>query len=130
MIKVKANTLFRLPNGDSILGHGFIRIPHLKAFSDGLMNGFTDTLFPLFIVKPFSLVLPFFELLLGIFILLGLKMKTTSIASVVLICILIFGSSFQQNWSAIAIQLFYGMYFAGLYLFSEFNRPVLSMQKT
>lgn len=114
-------TLARLPIALSFLGHGLVRLPKLSQFSQGMVNGFEETMLPLFIVKPFSLVLPFVELLLGITLLMGLKMKISSITGVILICILIFGSAFQENWSAISIQMFYGIYLAGLYYFSDYN---------
>ncbi|GAA4798035.1 hypothetical protein GCM10023231_28350 [Olivibacter ginsenosidimutans] len=120
--EIVAYTLARLPIGISFLGHGLIRIPKLQQFSEGMMKGFAETSFPLEIVKPFSLVLPFVELLLGIVLIIGFKMKAVTYIGVLLMCILIFGTSFQENWSAVSIQMFYGIYLVGLYRYSDYNR--------
>lgn len=121
-----AYTLARLPIGLSFLGHGLVRLPKLNQFVNGMQKGFEATYLPTEIVKPFAFVLPFLELLLGLAILIGFKMKNTTILGVVLVCILIFGSSFQENWSAIAIQMFYGIYLVALYLFSNYNKPLIA----
>jgi len=127
MIRTKtiAYSLARLPIGMSFWGHGIIRLPKLNAFSEGMTNSFQDTLLPVMLVKPFSLVLPFIELLLGLALIIGFKARITSLIGVLLVTVLIFGSYFQENWSAIAIQMFYGAYLTVLYLFSEYNRPLL-----
>ena len=121
-----AYTLARLPIGLSFLGHGLVRLPKLNQFVNGMQKGFEATYLPTEIVKPFAFVLPFLELLLGLAILIGFKIKNTTILGVVLVCLLIFGSSFQENWSAIAIQMFYGIYLVALYLFSNYNKPLIA----
>ncbi|EAQ50723.1 hypothetical protein MED217_14310 [Leeuwenhoekiella blandensis MED217] len=124
--KHAAYTLARLPIGFSFLGHGFIRIPKLSAFAQGMTNSFAETYLPVELVKPFALILPFVELLLGIALIIGFKAKETAAVGILLICVLIFGCSFQENWSAIGIQLFYGLYLAILFLFSEYNQGLFS----
>ena len=124
--KHAAYTLARLPIGFSFLGHGFIRIPKLSAFAQGMTSSFAETYLPVELVKPFALILPFVELLLGVALIIGFKAKETAAVGISLICILIFGCSFQENWSAIGIQLFYGLYLAILFLFSEYNKGLLS----
>lgn len=119
-----AYLLARVPMAISFLGHGLVRIPKLNQFSDGMVAGFEDTLLPTVIVQLFSMLLPFVELLLGLALLVGFRMKITSIVGVVLISILIFGSSFQENWSAIATQLFYAVYLTGLFFFADYNKPI------
>lgn len=121
-----AYTLARLPIGLSFLGHGLVRLPKLNQFVNGMQKGFEVTYLPTEIVKPFAFALPFLELLLGLAILIGFKMKNTTILGVVMVCILIFGSSFQENWSVIAIQMFYGIYLVALYLFSNYNKPLIA----
>ncbi|WP_281764922.1 DoxX family membrane protein [Neptunitalea lumnitzerae] len=123
---VTAYTLARLPIGFSFLGHGFIRIPKLQQFTEGMTKGFSETAFPLAIVQPFAYLLPFLELLLGIALIVGFKMKASATIGVMLICILIFGMSFQENWNAIYIEMVYGLYFAILYLFADYNKGLFS----
>ncbi|SFU43053.1 thiosulfate dehydrogenase [quinone] large subunit [Pustulibacterium marinum] len=127
--KVTAYTLARLPIGFSFLGHGFIRIPKLQQFREGMMKGFSETAFPLAIVQPFAYLLPFLELLLGITLIIGFKMKASAAVGVLLICTLIFGMSFQENWNAIFIEMMYGAYLAALYLFADYNTLLFTKKK-
>lgn len=120
--------LAKLPIGFSFLGHGIARIPKLQKFSEGLSAAFNETILPYALVKPFAVILPCIELLLGILLLTGYQIKATTVAGVVLICILITGSSLQENWSAIAIQMFYGIYLAGLYFFSGYNKSLFNIK--
>ncbi|WP_053970362.1 DoxX family membrane protein [Mangrovimonas sp. ST2L15] len=127
--KVTAYTLARLPIGFSFLGHGFIRIPKLQQFTEGMMKGFSETAFPLVIVQPFAYLLPFLELLLGITLIIGFKMKVSAAVGVLLICMLLFGMSFQENWNAIFIEMMYGAYLAVLYLFADYNTLLFTKKK-
>ncbi|AYN66360.1 DoxX family membrane protein [Euzebyella marina] len=120
-----AYTLARLPIAVSFIGHGIVRIPKINQFSEGMVQGFSETVLPLYIVEPFSIVLPFIEFLLGLTLLLGLRIKLISMAGTILICILIFGSSLQGNWSAVGTQMFYGLYLTGLFLFADYNNSFL-----
>ncbi len=124
--KVTAYTLARLPIGISLLGHGFIRIPKLQQFTEGMLQSFSATTFPVFVVKPFAMVLPFLEFLLGVALIIGFQMKTTATVGVILMCVFIFGMSFQENWNAIYIEMVYGLYFAVLYLFADYNKGLFS----
>ncbi|PHN02479.1 DoxX family membrane protein [Flavilitoribacter nigricans] len=119
--KTSAYALARLPMGFSFFGHGLVRIPKLATFAQGMADSFQGTLLPEGFVLAFAYILPIIELILGIMLLLGIAMRQSAVAGVFLICILIFGSSLQENWSAVATQLFYGLYFAILYLFAEHN---------
>lgn len=118
--------LARLPIGFSFLGHGLARIPKISVFSESMAGAFSDTLLPYPLVQGFAYILPFMELALGVFLLTGLSMRKTATAGVCLICILIFGSSLQENWSAVAIQMFYGLYLAILFAFEEHNENLIS----
>ena len=126
-----AYLLARLPIGFSFLGHGFIRIPKLSSFAGGMAESFSSSILPNGFVLGFAYILPFVELLLGILLISGIAMRKTTIAGTCLICILIFGSSIQENWSAISIQMFYGLYLSILYLFAEHNGySITNNQKT
>jgi thiosulfate dehydrogenase [quinone] large subunit len=116
-----AYALARLPIGFSFFGHGLVRIPKLSTFAEGMAESFTETLLPYGFVLAFAYVLPWVELLLGIGLLLGFAMRKFPFAGVMLICILIFGSSLQESWSSVATQMFYGLYLSLLYLFADYN---------
>ncbi|MBD8487167.1 DoxX family membrane protein [Echinicola sp. CAU 1574] len=124
-----AFTLARLPIGFSFLGHGIVRLPKLTAFAEGMAQAFDMTWLPDFLVRAFASVLPFVELLLGLTILLGLWVRFTSAFGVLLVCLLIFGSSLLENWDGVSIQLFYGLYLTGLYLFHDYNSNIFSINK-
>ncbi|UII25084.1 DoxX family protein [Fulvivirga maritima] len=123
-----AYALARLPIGFSFFGHGMVRIPKLNSFADGMAQSFEETMLGHDFVFSFATVLPIIELLLGMALLAGLKMKITSTVGVFLVCKLIFGSSLQENWSAVAIQIFYGLYLAILHLFADSNGYAIGMK--
>ena len=127
--RTSAYALARLPIGLSLFGHGLVRLFKLEAFAGGMADSFSDTLLPYGLVWAFALVLPFVELLLGLLLLLGIAMRVTSAATVGLILVLIFGSCLQENWSAVATQMFYGLYAAVLHLFAEENGYALGTTK-
>lgn len=124
-IEKTAYLLARLPIAFSFIGHGMVRIPKIGFFAEGMAESFSESILPYAFVLGFGYILPFVELILGILLALGLIMHKSSLAGVILICILIFGSSLQENWSGVAIQMFYGLYFSLLYLFAEYNQPLL-----
>ncbi len=113
--------LGRLPMGLSFFGHGLIRITKLNIFSDGMVKQFEKSPLPVGLVSAFGHVLPFFEFITGILLLVGLFTRFSIILGSVIILALIFGSSMIEQWNAIFIQLFYGLYLAILYLFSDYN---------
>lgn len=113
----------RLPIGMSILGHGLVRLPKLTEFSEGMAAGFKETWLPQAVVQQFAYFLPYLELNIGILLLLGLFTRVVSAAGALLMVALIFGSSLQENWNGVAIQMFYGLYFSLLIAFErKYNR--------
>lgn len=120
-IKSQAYLLARLPIGMSFLGHGLVRIPKISAFAEEMANNFADTLLPHILVLTFGYIHPFVELILGILLLGGIAMRKSSAFGVILMCILIFGSSLIESWSSVSIQMFYGLYFVGLFLWADLN---------
>ena len=116
-----AYLLARLPIALSMLGHGLIRLPKLDRFSLGMVTEFGRSFLPLWVVQPFSYALPFLELVTGALLLLGLFTRFAIFLGALLMLILIFGSTLIEEWDNVAIQMFYGLYFAGLLLFVEHN---------
>lgn len=113
--------LARLPIGMSLLGHGIERLPKLAAFSNGMVNGFGKSYIPDVLVLPFSLALPFVELLLGILLLLGLFTRFATVSSVIVMLVLILGSTSLGQWENVFIQLVYSAYLVLLYYFLPYN---------
>ncbi|MFD3001555.1 DoxX family protein [Pontibacter toksunensis] len=111
--------LARLPIALSMFGHGLVRLPKLNEFSNSMVGQFESTWLPTALVSPFSYVLPFLEFTVGVLLILGLFTRTALVVGALLMLALIFGSSLLENWSSIATQMFYGVYFAGLLFFED-----------
>jgi len=97
--------LARIAVGISLFGHGLVRIPILSSFSGWMIGQFEKSILPHELVTAFSYVLPFAELLIGLFILVGLFSRQSLIAGALLMIILVFGSTTIQQWDAIPSQL-------------------------
>jgi thiosulfate dehydrogenase [quinone] large subunit len=113
--------LARLPIGMSFLGHGLERLPILAKFSNGMVTSFDKSFIPGMLVLPFSLGLPFVELLLGILLLLGLFTRFATVLGVITMLALIFGSTSLGQWDGVFIQLMYSAYLVLLYYFLPYN---------
>jgi thiosulfate dehydrogenase [quinone] large subunit len=114
--------LARLPIGMSFFGHGFIRLTKLSGFSQGMVIQFSKSFLPGQFVLAFSYILPFFELIIGLLLLLGLFTRFSIVLGMVVILALIAGSSIIEQWNAVFIQMFYGAYLAVLFYFTRYNR--------
>ncbi len=113
--------ILRLAIGLSAFGHGLVRLPKLNKFSSWMVAGFEKTMLPRALVLPFSYILPIAEFAVGLLLLLGLFTKPAVIAGVTIMCILIFGTTMQENWEAIPTQLIHVAFFAVLYQFLSSN---------
>ncbi|GAB3811589.1 hypothetical protein GCM10028895_01860 [Pontibacter rugosus] len=106
-----------------MVGHAVVRLPKLEAFSQSMAANFKDTWLPTILVEPFAYFLPYLELNIGLLLLFGLFTRVATLAGVLLMVVLIFGSSLLENWNGVAIQTFYGGYFALLLTFEhKYNR--------
>lgn len=113
--------LLRLGIGISMFGHGLVRVPKLVAFSEWMVGSMAKSMLPAMLVRPFGLVLPFIELGIGIFLLLGLFTEISLIAGGILMLMLLFGSALAENWEALPSQLIHLAYFAVLLQFVASN---------
>ncbi|WP_129714270.1 DoxX family protein [Pedobacter sp. SYP-B3415] len=95
----------RLAFGTSFFGHGLVRVPKLEAFSNGMLRQFEPSWLPELVVRPFSLALPWLELLSGALIIVGLLTRPALVLAGAVLVILIFGSSTIENWNAVSAQL-------------------------
>ncbi|MGB3181865.1 MAG: DoxX family membrane protein [Cyclobacteriaceae bacterium] len=120
--KFSAYLFARLAIGMSFLGHGIVRLPKVAEFAGGMVNNFQSTPLPDGMVRYFGVVLPYFELVLGALLILGLLTRIALYAGSVLMIVLIFGSCLVENWSGVGTQLFYSLYFTVLIGFYEYNR--------
>ena len=121
--------MVRLGIGISMLGHGLVRIPKLKAFSEGMINNFQDSLLPEFLLIPFSYALPFVEFLLGVLLIIGWQTKRAAIVGGFLMLALITGTSLIENWSALPSQMIHLLFFVVVYEFNKANAFALDTSK-
>ena len=120
-----AFVLARITIGINLLIHGVVRIPKLTKFVAHVTDGFKETYLPHFVVLPFAYALPFIELILGLLLVLGLKTRWASAAGSILIAILIFGTSLQEDWALVGSQMIYAIFFFILIKNLEHNRFAL-----
>lgn len=95
----------RLGLAASMLGHGIVRLPKLTKFAAGVVEGFSETLLPEVMVWPFAYAIPVVELVTGLLLLVGFKLKETAIVVSGLMIFLILGTCLQENWGALTSQL-------------------------
>jgi thiosulfate dehydrogenase [quinone] large subunit len=122
MVKPLPYLLLRLLVGMSLFGHGLVRLPKLQKFSGWMVKQFENSLLPKELVTPFSYILPFAELITGALLLAGLFTRQALIAGVIIMMILIFGSSTIEDWGAIPTQLLHGFLLALLLNYTEANQ--------
>ena len=121
MVKPLPYLLLRLLLGMSFFGHGLVRLPKLEKFSGWMVQSFEKSMLPSAIVTPFSYILPFAELITGILLLIGLFTRSALVAAVIIMLMLIFGSSMIEEWSAVPSQLIHGVIAVYLLNYIETN---------
>ena len=118
--KTLAIHLFRLSFGINFFFHGLVRMPNLEKFVTGMQNTFKDTLLPEVLVTPLAYIIPFAELIIGLFLLSNKFTRETIIATFILMNILVIGSSFAQKWDLVGLQATYiGFLFLLLYFTND-----------
>ncbi|MBK0378621.1 DoxX family protein [Mucilaginibacter segetis] len=121
----KENTAYllaRLPIAFSMFGHGLVRMPKLATFSEHVVSQFEKTMLPAALVVPYSYALSFFELAVGVLLILGLFTRFANILGVAVMVSLIFGSCLLEQWPNVFTQIVYGAYFALLYLYADYDK--------
>ena len=100
----------RLALGFSFFGHGLVRLPKLAGFSRGMVSNFHKSMLPDALVAGFSYILPFVEFLVGLLLLLGLFTRQALVIGLVLMMMLILGSTLIENWDALPTQLLHVLF--------------------
>ena len=121
MDKNWAYLLGRLAIGLSFFGHGLVRLPKLTGFSNWMMEQFSKSHLPDFLVLPFSYVLPFLEFISGLLILIGLFTRQGLLLAGAVSLALIFGTTMIENWEALPSQLIHVAFLAGLLVYLPLN---------
>lgn len=119
--KAFAYLILRAALGINMLMHGVVRIPILSDFVSGITQGFEGTWFPQALATIFAYFLPYAEALIGLLILVGAWTRWALLAGGLLMSVLIFGKTIQQDWATVGTQMIYVLcFFFGLF-FTEFN---------
>jgi thiosulfate dehydrogenase (quinone) large subunit len=102
--------LLRITLGIDIALHGVSRLLAGPAsFVATLTKQFASTPLPHFAVQGFGYTLPWLEATIGLLILFGALTRVGLVAGALLIAVLTFGSSLNQDWNIVGIQLTYAV---------------------
>lgn len=123
-----AYLLTRFTLGVNFLFHGLVRLPKLEKFVSHISSSFEGTLFPVEFAKIFAYAIPFIEVLLGLFILLGIATRKSLVATAIFMMCLIIGSCFAENWPLVSQQMIYALFIFFLIKYEESN--VWALTKT
>jgi thiosulfate dehydrogenase [quinone] large subunit len=116
-----AYLMLRFTLGLAILMHGIVRLPHFRAFADGMVKQFAETVLPAAVVRPFALSLVLAEVIIGLLLLLGLWTRWSLLLGAALISALVFGTALRSDWDTLAIQMLYALIYAALLAGREYN---------
>jgi len=123
--KQLAYFLARITLGINFFIHGLVRLPKMESFANGVVKGFENTLLPEIMVLPVAYAIPIVELVLGLFLILGLLTRKTLTVAAILIIFLIAGSAFKEDWGAVGTQMLYALYIFFLLFFQENERMAI-----
>ncbi|SDS43917.1 DoxX family protein [Gramella sp. MAR_2010_147] len=123
--KQLAYFLARLTLGINFFIHGLVRLPKMESFANDVAKGFENTMLPEILVLPVAYAIPIVELVLGLFLILGLVTKKTLTGAAILIIFLIAGSAFKEDWGAVGTQMLYALYIFFLLFYQENERMAI-----
>jgi len=87
-----------------------------------LTQQFKHTIMPLAALAPFALILPWFELMIGALMVLGLFTRVALVAGGLWMSVLLAGATMAQNFDASAHQLIYSLLYFVLITYASRNR--------
>ena len=115
-------TLLRVIVGVNVLSHGISRIlMGPSVYAGNLVSQFQATPLANWLVSGFGFALPWIELLLGLLLLLGVKLRWTVVAAGALLAILTYGACLIQDWESAGLQLIYAVVYALLLILRQWN---------
>jgi thiosulfate dehydrogenase (quinone) large subunit len=118
-----AYLFLRVTLGVNIFIHGLARVLVGQGqFANTIIQGFHATVLPQPLVVGFAYSLPWLEIMIGAFVLLGLFTRSALSAGALLILVLTFGSTLRQDWESAGLQLTYAIVYAGLLAYRCNNR--------
>ena len=102
-----AYAILRLTFGVDFLTHGAPRLGHLAAFVAQTVGDFRDTLLPGWSVAAFATAIPFIEVLTGILLITGLRLRIVLPLLGLFLMTLVFGTTLRGRYDIVAEQLAY-----------------------
>ena len=110
-----AYALFRITLGVNMFFHGFMRIiSDTGAWVDSQVALFPESFLPTLWVTAFLWVLPFFEVVFGTLLTLGLFTYWMSVTGALMMLVLMFGNTTRQAWGVAGNNMHYTVYFCVL----------------
>jgi thiosulfate dehydrogenase [quinone] large subunit len=119
--------LLRIGLGVNFFLHGLVRMDHLVEFANGVGSGFQETMMPVTIARGYAFFIPFFELIIGALLILGIKVRAALFTGGLFMITLIAGKCIQQDWSAVGTQMVYLLVF--YFLIANKQENVLALVK-
>jgi len=114
--------LLRLSLGVDMLMHYIVREFGIsKDFVPVTEKMFVGNLLPMWLVHDFLTVLPYFEALLGVLLLLGLWTRWTVTAEGLLVTVLLFGTALRSDWTVVSHQMIYLLFVFILLALGKYN---------
>ena len=126
-----AYALFRITLGVNMFFHGFMRIiSDTSAWVEGQVVTFSDSFLPEVSVRVFLHVLPYYELVLGTMLTLGLFTWWSSIAGALMMLALLFGNTTRQDWGTAGNNMHYTLYFCILIAANAYDSFALDKRRS
>jgi thiosulfate dehydrogenase [quinone] large subunit len=120
--KSLAYALLRISLGVNFAGHGLIRIYNgVGTFATSTAEHLTKSPLPHSFTLGFSYVIPFFEAILGLTLILGVFTRISLVCGAVFMMALTIGVTANQQWDVAGQQLVYSVIFFLLLYLIEHN---------
>jgi thiosulfate dehydrogenase (quinone) large subunit len=117
-----AHGLARLGLGVNIAMHGFVRLPKLAAFATGMEKEFAKTFLPGSLVYTMGCGIGICETIIGSLLVLGLFLRLSLVAGMLLMILLLFGVCLLEKWDIAGLQLTYIGFYAALLATAQYDR--------
>ena len=90
-------------------------------FADLMVQQFASTPLPSGLIRGFGSCLPGLEAAIGLFLILGFRLRWTLIAGALLMSALIFGSTLRSDFQTVGLQLIYALIYFLLLFTLEYD---------
>ena len=117
-----AHCLARVALGLNIAMHGYSRLPNLVGFANGMVKQFAATFLPSPLVYITGFGIAIGEAAVGTLLVFGLLLRPTLVIGMLLMLLLIFGSTLIQEYEAVAAQMVTAAFYIGLLATVRYDR--------